>query len=476
MRQTDDGRILHLIVGTEEILDLYGIQILTAGDDDVLLTVHQIDESVLVLLGHIAGQEPIAPHNLGGSLGILVVAAHDAGAAYGQFAYLATGHVAEMLVHDAGLPAKSSLADGTHVIDVLHAQMHAAGADGLGQTVVGVVLVMGENILPAADQTGRYGLCTDVHQTPAIQAVFAQIDISPVNGIQNILGPRHQKPYDGGLFAGGTFDDPLRLHAPQKNGPGSAEQTAEPVHLSTGVIQGRNTEEHVGVALSVMCLLRFAGGHESRVTVQNRLGEAGSTGGEINGGVVRVGNLHRRGHGGAVMDHRGIMIGVRGRFGFLTHEEPVMDQGDLILHLADAGDELRSEDHHGAVRQIGAVADLLGAVAVVHGHGQGAGLQNTEIDGQPLQAVHEQDRYPIAPADAAGEKEIGKTVGVLVKGSPRHLTAVFLALGCLDQAVFVPGQLLLRLVLGRDLRQGDLAGVESGVSFQEIGDWHNGFS
>ena len=105
------------------------------------------------------------------------------------------------------------------------------------------------------------------------------------------------------------------------------------------------------------------------------------------------------------------MIGVRGRFGFLTHEEPVMNQGNLILHLAHAGDELRSEDHHGTIRQIGAVTDLLGAVAVVHRHGQGAGLQNTEIDGQPFQTVHEQDRYPIAPADAAGEEKIGKTVG-----------------------------------------------------------------
>ena len=381
-----------------------------------------------------------------------------------------------MLVHNAGLPAKSCLTDGTHVIDVLHAQMDAAGADGFGQTVVGVVLMMGENIFPAADQTGRYGLCTDVHQAPTVQLIFGKINVAPVNGIQDILGPRHQKPYDGSLFSRRALDDPFRLHAPQKHGAGSAEQTAEPVHLGTGVVQRRDAKEHVGACLPVVCLLRLAGGNQRGVAVEDRLGESGGAGGEIDGGVVRIGNLHRRGHGGAVMNHRGIMVGVFRCLGLLAHEEPVMDQGDLVLHLAHTGDEFRAEDHHRAIRQIGTVADLLGAVAVVHGHGQSAGLQNTEIDRQPLQTVHKQDRYPIAPADAAGEEEVGKAVGVLVKGSPRHLAAVLLALCRLNEAVFVPGQLLLRLVLGRDLRQGDLAGVESGVSFQEIGDWHNGFS
>ena len=77
-----------------------------------------------------------------------------------------------MLVNNAGLPAVAGLADGTHLVDIVNTQMDAAGADGLGKAVVGIVLVVGENLHPPVDQTGRHGLGADVHQPPLVQAAL----------------------------------------------------------------------------------------------------------------------------------------------------------------------------------------------------------------------------------------------------------------------------------------------------------------
>ena len=72
VRQTDDGHIVDLGVGGQEVLDLDGVEVLTAGDDDVLLPVYQEVETVLILLGHIAGVEPFPVEHRGGGLGVVV--------------------------------------------------------------------------------------------------------------------------------------------------------------------------------------------------------------------------------------------------------------------------------------------------------------------------------------------------------------------------------------------------------------------
>ena len=55
-------------------------------------------------------------------------------------------------VHDLYRPTVAGDADSAHLTDVVHAQMHCTGADGLGQTVVGIVLLVREIFQPALDQ------------------------------------------------------------------------------------------------------------------------------------------------------------------------------------------------------------------------------------------------------------------------------------------------------------------------------------
>ena len=139
-------------------------------------------------------------------------------------------------------------------MDVLHAQVDTARASGLGQAVVGVVLVVGEILLPAADERGGHGLGADVHQLPLVQLVVGQLDVAPVQSVQNILRPGHQQPDDGTLLVGNGLENDLRGGPLQQHGLAPGKQAAHPVELCAGVVQGRDAEEGI-VMLDVMVLL-----------------------------------------------------------------------------------------------------------------------------------------------------------------------------------------------------------------------------
>ena len=111
MRQADDGDILDGVVTAQEVLDLYRIEVLAAGDDDVLLAVHQIDETVRILHRHVAGKQPAVAEHLAGRLLVLVVTGHHTGTLDGELADLALTDIAAPLVDNAHLPAVARYAD-----------------------------------------------------------------------------------------------------------------------------------------------------------------------------------------------------------------------------------------------------------------------------------------------------------------------------------------------------------------------------
>ena len=470
--QADHGHVLDLVVGAQEVLDLHRVDVLAARDDDVLFAVHQVDEAVLVLAGHIAGVEPAVVEHLICGLGVLVVALHDAGAVDGQLAHVAGLYGLALFIDDLGLPAVARLADGAHLVDVVHAQVHAAGADGLGQAVVGVVLVVREDLEPAVDEAGRHGLRADVHQPPLVKVIVVQVHTAGLDGVQQVLRPGHQQPDDGALFLGDGAQDPLGLDAAQQHGLAARQQRAEPVHLGAGVVQRRDAQEHVVAGLAVVVLLHLAGAHQRAVVVQYGLGEARGARGEVDGRVVRLGQLHRRRAGGAEGGQLHAVLGVGGRRG-VAHEEQRFDLGQVAHDGVHAGNELRPEHQHLDVGKIQAVLNLVAGIAEVHGNGDAAGLEHAEVDGQPFQAVHQQDAHLGAPLDAPAEQQVGKAVGAAVKIPPAHLAAVGDAgMGAFDQIEVAPGDGVVPLVGGIDLHQRGLGTVQPGVSLQEIRDDH----
>ena len=109
----------------------------------------------------------------------------------------------------------------------------------------------------------------------------------------------------------------------------------------------------------MVILLRFAGGDQSRVAVQDGLRKTGRTGGEVDGRIVLVRQFHRRGYTGAASDHLGVVVRKRRSIRVGTHEEVILDM-QLVLHLGDTLGEFGAENNAGAVRQIRAVADFFG--------------------------------------------------------------------------------------------------------------------
>ncbi len=317
---------------------------------------------------------------------------------------------------------------------------------------------MGEHLQPALDEGGGHGLGTDVHQPPLGKLIIFQLHIPALDGVQHVLGPGHQQPYDGAFFIAGSFQHPFRLGALEQHRLAAHHEAAEPVHLGTGMVQRRNAQEHIVVGLSVVGLLRFHGVGEAAVQVQNGLGEAGGAGGIIDGTGVVVRQRHFGIVGGAEGDH--LVIAVRKGGAVFPHIKEVFHLGNAVADFFHTADEFRAEDEHGAVRLIQAVLDFICGIAVVERHRHGAGTQGTEIHRQPFQAVHQKDSHLVAFFQAAGEQQIGEAVGFFLKFLPGNFPAEGFARLGLHEGIFPPGDAAFGFKAGVDLHQRHFIGVE----------------
>ena len=414
--------------------------------------------------------EPLPAEHGGGGLGVVVVAPHDAGPLDAQLAHLALGHGLALLVHDLHLPAVSRNADGTHLVDVIHPQVDTARAGGLGQAVVGIVFVMGEILHPVLDKGGRDRLGADVHQPPLAELVVLQLQVAPVQRGQDILTPGHQQPHDGAPLLGDGIKDGLGAVALQQDSLAAGKQGTEPVHLGASVIERRDAQEHVLMGSLVVDGLHPGRLQETPVAEQDGLREAGGAGGVVDGAVILVVHQHLGRGGGAVGSGAVVVLG-KGGAG-LTHKEQEAlpsDRGDNVLHTAD---KLRAEEQHIGVGQLHTVLDLLGGIAEVQGYRHRSGLEDAEVDGQPLQAVHQQNGHLLALFQPSAQQQVGHPVGLLIKDGPGDLPAVGCGGGGLNERILLPGDPLGLLNLGVDLYQGDLVAVELAVALQQIGDRH----
>ena len=159
------------------------------------------------------------------------------------------------------------------------------------------------------------------------------------------------------------------------------------MHFRAGVVERGDAEEHVVLLLAMVVLLGAAGIDERLVRVENRLWEPGRAGGEVDRRVVVLFDRHSGRDGRAIGDKP--VVAVREIGTFLANVEPVFYARQIFPDRVHAGDEFLTEHEHIHVGKLGAVADLLGGVAVIHRNGKRAGFQDPEIDRQPFQTVHE---------------------------------------------------------------------------------------
>ena len=324
------------------------------------------------------------------------------------------------------------------------------------------------------DQALGHRLGTDVHQPPLVQLVVAQFQFAAVQCGQDILCPRHQQPYDRALFAADRLQDRLGPGALQDDGLTAGDQTAEPVHLRAGMIQRRNAQEAVVLGLTVMGLLHPCGMDQAPVLMEDRFRKTRRTGGEIDRRVVFFRQFAGREAAAALADQLRQVVRETGTAGAGEHQG---DMRDLVRDFFHTADEFRPEDHHIALAQVQAVFDLVGGIAEVHRNRQRAGLQDAEIDRQPIDAVHQQDGNLLALADAVAPEHVGHAVRLFIENRPGNFPAVvFLFYAGLNQFKIVPGNPSGFRLVRVDFHQCGVVRPLPGISLQQFNNGHNAFT
>ena len=238
------------------------------------------------------------------------------------------------------------------------------------------------------------------------------------------------------------------------------------------MVEGRDAEEDVVVGLAVVLLLHLGRLREAVVLEDDGLREAGRARGEVDGRVIVEADLDARGARRAVGDEGVVGLG-EGR-AVAAHVEAHPDLRHPLGDVLHAAGELGPEDEDGGVGEVEAVADLIGRVAVVEGDGHRAGAEDAEVDGEPLQAVHEEDGDLVALPHVPREEEVGEAVRLLVELRPRHLAAEGLDGARLDERILLPRRVAGFEFLRVDFDQGDLVREFPRILREDFGyDFHD---
>ena len=139
-RHADHGGFEHVGVLGQHRFDVAGIDVEAAGDDHVLLAVHQREKAVGVEPADVAGAHPavalgIVPEGLGGLLRLVEIALHHHRRAADDLADLALRHELAVLVDQPDLVLRHRLADGVQLVGMLVRQQRA-GAAAFGHAVI----------------------------------------------------------------------------------------------------------------------------------------------------------------------------------------------------------------------------------------------------------------------------------------------------------------------------------------------------
>ena len=118
MGDTDDAGLDDVGVVEQDGLDVDGVDVVAAPDDDVLLATDDVEVAVGVEPGQVAGVEPAVLPGAGGGLGVAVVLALAPLHAQHGLTDLAGGHLVAVVVEDLHLEGGHGLA---HRPDALEA-------------------------------------------------------------------------------------------------------------------------------------------------------------------------------------------------------------------------------------------------------------------------------------------------------------------------------------------------------------------
>ena len=204
--------------------------------------------------------------------------------------------------------------------------------------------------------------------------------------------------------------------------------------------------------------------------MQDRLRESGGTGREIDRRVVVLRPLALREAGTALVNQFHQVVREARAPGAFKHQRHM---GNLVRDFLYTADEFRPENQHIALGQVQAVFNLIGSVAEVHGNHHSAGLQDTEVDRKPVNAVHHQDGNLFALADPVAPEHVCHPVCFFIKNRPGDFPAVvFLFCTGLHQFKIMPGYPAGLRLIGVDLHQCRIIRPFPGIPFQQFNNGH----
>ena len=234
------------------------------------------------------------------------------------------------------------------------------------------------------------------------------------------------------------------------------------MHLGTGVIQRRNTQKDIVLGLVMMILLYLAGVHQAFVVVKNCFRETSRTGGEINGSVVLICQRYSGGDAGTVGGQLVIVLCKRGAVAADIKEDSLL--ADRFCNGFNSSDKFRTKHQYIGFCKVQTIFDFFRTVPEIHGHCQSTGFQRAEINGQPLQTVHQQNCHLVALFHAAAHEQLCKTVCLFVKDMPCDFPTIPERRGRLNQVVVLPEHPSCFLYLRIYFYQCHIIAVLSGVS------------
>ena len=144
------------------------------------------------------------------------------------------------------------------------------------------------------------------------------------------------------------------------------------MHFSARVVKGRNAKEHVVAGLIVVLLLHAAGVQERAVRVQDRLREARGAGGEVDSGVVVLGQQGAAINAGALRGHFRVILGKGGAARARVNQKS--SAADLRLDLLNAADKFGAKHKCVCLGKVQAICNFVRCVTEVQRHGKRAGL------------------------------------------------------------------------------------------------------
>ena len=305
-----------------------------------------------------------------------------------------------------------------------------------------------------------------MHEPPLVEAIVRELHLAPVDRVEDVLRPRHEQPDDRAALLAHGADDPFGLDAHQQHRPAARQERPEPVHLRARVVERRDAEEAVVARLPVMRLLDLAGMEQALVLKDDGFREARRAAREVDRRIVFGGDRDVGAARAAVADEPTVRLG-KAR-AVVADVEARLEARHAVDDLLDASRERRPEHERVRIGQFETVPDLLRRVAEVERHGHAPRAEDAEVDRQPVEAVHQEDRDLLALLEAAREEEVRKAVRLLVELLPRDLAAERRDRRSLDQRILAPRRVVVLQLLRIDLDKRDVVRPVPGVARKNL--------